>query len=179
MRRGAAVMLAAALALASGTGQAEPVEQGEPLQPAAPWPEAKPVQEVPAAPPEGRVKARLRSVGKGLASWYGAAFHGRRTASGELFDMHALTAAHPSLPFGTIVTVYSLTNGSSVQVRINDRGPFTANRVIDLSRAAAAKLGLIDRGTKAVELHLGEGKEPAAPAAGAGMPDRVFNRQPE
>ncbi|MDP3760767.1 MAG: septal ring lytic transglycosylase RlpA family protein [Ramlibacter sp.] len=88
-----------------------------------------------------------REVGKGLASWYGKGFHGRHTASGERFDMHALTAAHPTLPFGTLVRVRSLEDGRTVDVRINDRGPWIKRRVIDLSRAAADALGLIDLGT--------------------------------
>ena len=88
----------------------------------------------------------------GLASWYGGKFHRRRTASGELFDMRALTAAHPTLPFGSLVCVRSTVNGRSVVVRINDRGPHTGNRVIDLSRAAAEELGMIGLGLKPVEL---------------------------
>lgn len=93
-----------------------------------------------------------RELGRGLASWYGPRFHGRPTASGEKFDMHQLTAAHPTLPFGTIVRVRSLVNGRTVDVRINDRGPFMKRRVIDLSRAAAQALGLIEArtGTKPV-----------------------------
>jgi rare lipoprotein A len=78
----------------------------------------------------------------GVASWYGARHHGRRTASGEIFDQKKLTAAHPSLPWGCIVKVTSLANGKSVNVRINDRGPFVKGRIIDLSRAAARALGM-------------------------------------
>jgi rare lipoprotein A len=91
-------------------------------------------------------------VGRGLASWYGPRFHGRRTASGERFDMHAYTAAHRTLPFGTVVRVRSLVNGRTVEVRINDRGPFLRKRVIDLSRGAAEALGLLQArsGTKPV-----------------------------
>ena len=88
----------------------------------------------------------------GMASWYGGKFHRRRTASGELFDMRALTAAHPTLPFGSLVCVRSTVNGRTVVVRINDRGPHTGNRVIDLSRAAAEELGMIGLGLKPVEL---------------------------
>jgi rare lipoprotein A len=88
----------------------------------------------------------------GLASWYGAKFHKRRTASGELFDMKALTAAHPTLPFGSRVCVRSQVTGRSVVVRINDRGPHTGNRVIDLSRGAAEVLGMVGLGLKPVEL---------------------------
>jgi len=88
----------------------------------------------------------------GLASWYGAKFHKRRTASGEPFDMKALTAAHPTLPFGARVCVRSQVTGRSVVVRINDRGPHTGNRVIDLSRGAAELLGMVGLGLKPVEL---------------------------
>lgn len=88
-----------------------------------------------------------REVGRGLASWYGPRFHGRPTASGERFDMHQLTAAHRTLPFGTVVRVQSLVNGRTVDVRINDRGPHIGRRVIDLSRAAAQSLGLIEART--------------------------------
>lgn len=79
---------------------------------------------------------------EGIASWYGAKHHGRRTASGERFDQKKLTAAHPTLPWGSIVRVTSLANGKSVDVRINDRGPFVKGRIIDLSRAAARALGM-------------------------------------
>jgi len=91
-------------------------------------------------------------MARGLASWYGEKFHGRRTASGERFDMNALTAAHPSLPFGSRVRVRNLRNGREVEVRINDRGPFTGGRVIDLSRAAAQVLGLVQAGVGPVVL---------------------------
>lgn len=88
----------------------------------------------------------------GIASWYGPGFHGRKTASGETFNMDALTAAHRWLPFGSLVRVQNMINGRSVDVRINDRGPFIKQRIIDLSRAAAKALGL--GGTKHVELTL-------------------------
>ena len=96
---------------------------------------------------------------QGKASWYGAALHRRRTASGERFDMHALTAAHRTLPFGTQVCVRSLVNGKAVKVRINDRGPHVANRIIDLSRAAAQSLNMLGRGTKSVALTVLEPEE--------------------
>ena len=83
-----------------------------------------------------------RELERGHASWYGAQFHGRRTASGESYDRYALTAAHKTLPFGTIVRVRSLALGREVDVRINDRGPFSPGRVIDVSQAAAEALGL-------------------------------------
>ncbi len=89
---------------------------------------------------------------QGMASWYGSRFHRRRTASGERFDMYALTAAHPTLPFGTRVCVRSLVTGKTVQVRINDRGPHTPGRIIDLSQAAAKRLGMLGLGTKQVAI---------------------------
>ena len=93
-----------------------------------------------------------RPIGSGVASYYGKRFHGRRTANGERFDMHGMTAAHRTLPFGTLVAVTNPRNGKTVTVRINDRGPFAHGRTIDLSRAAASELGLIRRGHGTVEL---------------------------
>lgn len=101
----------------------------------------------------------------GLASWYGAQFHRRRTASGERFDMRALTAAHPTLPFGSRVCVRSQMTGRTVVVRINDRGPHVRNRVIDLSRGAAEALGMIGLGLKPVELFALDDDEKDCPAA--------------
>jgi len=92
-------------------------------------------------------------IERGLASWYGERHHGRRTASGEPFDMHSLTAAHKTLPFGTRVRVEHPATGRSVVVRINDRGPFTPGRVIDLSRAAADRIGLIRAGVAPVVIY--------------------------
>ena len=93
----------------------------------------------------------VRELGRGIASWYGARFHGRRTSNGERFDMNALTAAHPSLPFGTRVRVRNVANGREVVVRINDR-PGVRHRIIDLSKAAAAALGFVKRGEARVVL---------------------------
>ena len=88
----------------------------------------------------------------GVASWYGPGFHGKKTANGETYDMHAMTAAHKELPFDTIVEVLNRDNGRRVKVRINDRGPFVAGRIIDLSRRAARKLDMIDLGVVTVEV---------------------------
>ncbi len=88
----------------------------------------------------------------GPASWYGPGFQGRKTANGERFDMNELTAAHRSLPFGTKVRVTCRNTGKSVTVRINDRGPFHGNRVIDLSRAAASQIGITNAGVGAVKI---------------------------
>lgn len=93
----------------------------------------------------------------GVASWYGDPFHGRRTASGEVYDMERLTAAHQTLPFGTRVRVENLDNGMAVTVRINDRGPFVKGRILDLSRRAARELGMIGSGTARVQITVLEG----------------------
>ena len=89
---------------------------------------------------------------EGLASWYGGYFHGRRTSSGDVYDMYRMTAAHKSLPLPTYVRVTHLGNGRSVVLRVNDRGPFVEDRIIDLSYAAAAKLGMANSGTARVEV---------------------------
>ena len=90
----------------------------------------------------------------GKASYYAHQYHGRPTASGEPYNMYAMTAAHPSLPFGTLLRVTNLQNGRSVIVRVNDRGPFKAGRVVDVSLAAAEQLGLILPGTAEVRLEV-------------------------
>ena len=88
----------------------------------------------------------------GLASWYGKRYHGQKTSSGETYDMYAMTAAHPTLPIPSYVRVTNLANGRSVVVRVNDRGPFKSERVIDLSYVAAYKLGFIQAGQARVEV---------------------------
>ncbi|WP_158607359.1 septal ring lytic transglycosylase RlpA family protein [Rhodohalobacter sp. SW132] len=92
----------------------------------------------------------------GVASWYGSKFHGRATANGETYNMNDFTAAHRTLPFNTVVKVENLDNGSSVVVRINDRGPYVDNRVIDLSRRAAREIDMENAGTANVEIYLVE-----------------------
>lgn len=116
---------------------------------------AEPVTEVigrPAPPPQ-RVAA-VRSSYSGMASWYGPGFHGRRSASGESFNQYAMTAAHRTLPFGTQVRVTNLNNGRQVVVRINDRGPFSHGRIIDLSAGAASAIGLQSAGVGPVQLEV-------------------------
>ena len=90
----------------------------------------------------------------GIASWYGPGFNGRHTANGEIYNMNGISAAHKTLPFGTIVQVVDLETGKSVIVRINDRGPFIKGRIIDLSKGAAEKLGIIDKGITKVGLRI-------------------------
>lgn len=106
----------------------------------------------PAAPPDTEVSPGATQ--EGVASWYGPGFHGKRTTSGEVYDQHDLTAAHQSLPLGTRVEVTNVQNGRSVEVRINDRGPFAKSRVIDLSYAAASTLDMIGAGTAPVRLQV-------------------------
>jgi len=89
---------------------------------------------------------------RGLASWYGKRYHGQKTSSGEIYDMYAMTAAHPTLPIPSYARVTSVANGKSVVVRINDRGPFKSERVIDLSYVAAHRLGFIQAGQAQVEV---------------------------
>ena len=111
-----------------------------------------------------RTIPRIGHSETGLASWYGEPYHGRATASGEIFDMNRWTAAHRTLALGTWVEVTNLTNAKHVQVRINDRGPFVEGRVIDLSRAAARDIGMERQGIARVHLQVihapaGENKE--------------------
>lgn len=93
----------------------------------------------------------------GVASWYGRQFHGRKTASGETFDMNALTAAHRSLPLNCYIRVTNKNNGKSVVVKVNDRGPFHGNRVVDLSYGAAKSLGITNAGTARVSIERVDG----------------------
>ncbi len=95
-------------------------------------------------------------IEEGIASWYGPNFHGKLTANGETYDMDGMTAAHRSLPFNTVVQVENLDNGKDVVVRINDRGPYAHNRIIDLSRRAARQIDMEDAGTARVQLFLVE-----------------------
>jgi rare lipoprotein A len=100
-------------------------------------------------------------VEEGVASWYGNPFNGHRTSNGEIYDMHDFTAAHRTLPFGALVRVTNLRNGLQTEVRINDRGPFVANRIIDLSLSAAQSLQMVGPGTAPVRIELLSGPNPA------------------
>lgn len=126
MRRHSPELLAAAALLLSGCGGRHPV----------------------------RVAPAAASSEVGIASWYGEPYHGRRTASGEIYDMEKLTAAHRTLPLGAHVRVENLANARSAEVRINDRGPFARERILDVSRAAARALGMLGAGTARVRLHV-------------------------
>jgi rare lipoprotein A len=108
--------------------------------------------DVPDIPSELKQDPYRSADQQGMASWYGGQFHGRKTANGERFDKGGLTAAHKTLPFGTQVCVRSMVTGKTVVVRINDRGPYAGDRIIDLSQGAAQELGMLGLGIKPVEL---------------------------
>ena len=115
-------------------------------------------------------------VERGIASWYGPGFHGRRTANGERYDMNGLSAAHKSLPLPTWVRVTNLSNGRSIVIRVNDRGPFVDDRIIDLSRGAAEAIGMIGAGTALVEVRALTGMDHSGPAQASSGP--VLNAPP-
>ncbi len=121
-----------------------------------------------ASPPSHRAKSGqaypLGYTQRGIASWYGPGFHGKQTANGERYDMHKFTAAHRTLPMGSLVEVRSLTSDQRIKVRINDRGPFVRGRIIDLSYKAAKALGMAVKGTDRVEVRV---------IGFRGRPDRV------
>ena len=104
--------------------------------------------------PKGVSQLDVGIEDRGLASWYGAAFHGKQAANGKPFDMHALTAAHRTFPLGSVVRVVNLANGKHLHVWITDRGPYIRNRIIDLSRAAAVLLGMREGGVSAVRVQV-------------------------
>lgn len=117
------------------------------------------------------------NIQTGTASWYGEEFHGRRTSSREVYDMNDLTAAHNTLPLGTFVAVTNLNNGQSVVVRINDRGPFVKNRVIDLSYAAARAIDMIRTGTAPVRIEVLSDISPAFAALRFSVQTGAFVRR--
>lgn len=104
--------------------------------------------------PKGETGLDVGIKDRGIASWYGEQFHGKQAANGEIFDMRALTAAHRTLPLGSIVRVVNLTNGKHVRVRINDRGPYVNGRILDLSQAAADRLGMMQHGLSVIQLEV-------------------------
>ncbi|MEM7280188.1 MAG: septal ring lytic transglycosylase RlpA family protein [Pseudomonadota bacterium] len=110
---------------------------------------------------------------RGVASWYGKKFHGRQTSNGEIFDMYAMTAAHKTLPLPAYVEVTNLRNGKKAVLRVNDRGPFVDNRIIDLSYAAATKLGIVQDGTGLVEVRTIDASHPHEPLVATPKPKPV------
>ncbi len=121
------------------------------------------------------MESSLGYVESGVASWYGSKFHGRRTSSGEPYNMYGMTAAHKSLPLPTYVEVTNLDNGQKIIVKVNDRGPFVDDRLIDLSYVAAAKLGIAQQGTGRVKVRaidVNQGVRSVAKAEA--MPSRIY-----
>ena len=104
--------------------------------------------------PKGESGLDVGIKDRGIASWYGEQFHGKQAANGEIFNMDALTAAHRTLPLGSMIRVVNLTNGKHVRVRINDRGPYVNGRILDLSYAAAAQLGMVGGGLSVIQLEV-------------------------
>ena len=129
--------------------------------------------------PKGDAQFDVGIKDRGIASWYGEQFHGRQAANGELFDMDALTAAHRTMPLGSIVRVVNLANGKHLHVRITDRGPYVNGRILDLSRAAAVQLGMEHGGLAHVQVEIVGHRRPEflqfAEAASGGLLSRLFN----
>lgn len=148
---GSAVPAVGTIAAVHGLHQAASSASATPLAPVPP-PPLPPVEVT--VPHHRHLLGLTINPLRGLASWYGSVWNGRTTASGEAYDETKMTAAHKSLPLGTLVRVTNLSSQRSVIVRINDRGSMAANRVIDLSSAAARELGLIDRGLARVKLEV-------------------------
>jgi rare lipoprotein A len=140
-----------------GCAPARPRTSRAPVPP----PTAPPAEPAPASRPAPvSPVARGSYVEEGLSSWYGAPFHGRRAANGEVYDMYKLSAAHRTLPLNSIVRVTSLQNGRSTEVRITDRGPFIEGRILDLSLAAARELDMVSAGVVPVRIELLAGPSP-------------------
>ena len=155
--RKALLFAAAAMILLSGCHHHKVAK----APPPAPMP-----QENAGSAPETPSSAWVISTGSGeagMASWYGHPYHGRASASGEIYDMEQMTAAHRTLPFGTMVRVHDLDNGKTVDVRINDRGPFVDGRIIDISHAAARAMEMIGPGTARVQLEILSAPPPVEP----------------
>lgn len=159
-RQALLLALASLLALA-GCAHRNPVAQAPAPTPIPPAPNAPVPPRYPSAPPSGPPPPAERRpaipgeyVEEGMASWYGPQFDGHRTSDGEVYDMHQFTAAHRTLPFGTLLRVTNLSNGLQTEVRINDRGPFVANRIIDLSLSAAKAIQMVGTGTAQVRIEV-------------------------
>ncbi|WP_447598952.1 septal ring lytic transglycosylase RlpA family protein [Nitrospira sp. Nam80] len=125
---------------------------------------------------KGDIALDLGIKDRGVASWYGKEFHGRVAANGEVFDMTALTAAHRKLPLGSLVRVVNLVNGKQVHLRINDRGPYVAGRMLDVSHAAAVELGMVNAGTSVVHLEVVGQHSPVMPVLQGQPPVSAVNQ---
>jgi rare lipoprotein A len=172
---GRIALVSAALLLSTGCLHRHRAKSSQ-AYPQAPQPGAPiPATKVPQGSTSPQVPTVTVQAEEGIASWYGDPFHGRPSASGEIYNMYDLTAAHRTLPFGTQVRVHDLQNGESIDVRINDRGPFVEGRIIDLSYAAAQAIHMVGPGSARVRLELlnpgliaGPGAEPGVFAVQVG-----------
>ncbi len=167
-----AVLMAMAALLAACSAHGASAPEPELARTTQPATSIVPIAGAPAPDP---LAGPARDVEEGVASWYGERFHGRLTANGEVYDMDALTAAHPSLPMPSLARVTRLDTGVSVIVRINDRGPFVDGRIIDLSRAAAEALEFVEHGLADVRV---EAFGPADPRDRAAVSGFVQRRAP-
>jgi rare lipoprotein A len=149
------------LLFAAGCNHKQQRTQSPPAPTPAPPQVPPPQSTTPTPPARGQQAPANGWVEEGVASWYGYPFQGRRTSNGEIYDMHEFTAAHRTLPFNAMVRVTNLTNGKQTEVRINDRGPFVANRVIDLSLSAAQAIEMVGPGTAHVRLEVISGPNPS------------------
>jgi rare lipoprotein A len=163
-RVAARTLLAAGLGITAACSKKKPVLPTPPPAPTIGQPSISPPSlSIPPAPgPDARAGAVFE---RGLASWYGRPYHGRRAADGEIYDMETLVAAHRTLPFQTWIRVRNVSNGKTVDVRIMDRGPFIGSRIIDLSHAAAQTIELIGPGVAEVELSVITAPEPVSSGA--------------
>jgi rare lipoprotein A len=150
-------LLFVALAISGCRHRTYATSQPSPV-PTAPPPEAP--KTAPSTPPRAQGPG-AEYVEQGVASWYGEPFNGHRTANGEIYDMYQFTAAHRTLPFGAVMRVTNLSNGKQTEVRINDRGPFVGNRIIDLSLSAARAIEMVGPGTAQVRIEMISGPNPS------------------
>lgn len=154
-----AVLLSISIAAAGCGHRTYTTRAPAPAPQQAPYPPPAPGAQIPAPsgqPPAAETQPSIpgQYVEEGIASWYGVPFNGHRTSDGEIYNMYEFTAAHRTLPFGSVVQVTDLSNGRQIDVRINDRGPFVNNRIIDLSYSAAKALGMVGPGTAPVRLRV-------------------------
>ena len=156
-----ALTFVSVLLFAAGCARKPRQTQAPPAQTPAPQQVPSPQPTRPTRPAYGQQAPANGWAEEGVASWYGYPFQGRRTSDGEIYDMHEFTAAHRTLPFNATVRVTNLTNGKQTEVRINDRGPFVANRVIDLSLSAAQAIEMVAPGTAHVRLEVISGPNPS------------------
>jgi rare lipoprotein A len=172
-----AVLLIAVLAGCSHKPATVAVPQAPPPATAENPPQSAGMEPAKTEVPSVSAGARPLWSETGIASWYGAPYHNRRASNGEVYDMHAMTAAHRTLPLGSIVRVTDVKTGSSATVRITDRGPFIPGRIIDLSRSAAEQIGIVQRGTAEVKVDVLQTPSPMTNAGRWAVQIGAFDRE--